>query len=130
MKFLDEEDAQLLMSEALKNKLSDEDLSGFVDKFIIVDLSILVGDAIESVNASLFGCKFSEENIELELKVIYEDAFGLSEAWSMIKIAEFSFFLGEERIQHTGPFKINSFGIKNLVPEQRMCVIALHMNRG
>jgi hypothetical protein len=81
MKFIEDEDTQLLVSEALKNSLSDSNLSEYADRFIIVDVSIIVGDEIESINASLFACRLSKDKVELEVKVIYEDAIGLSEAW-------------------------------------------------
>lgn len=128
MKFFEDE-AQLLVSEALKDNLSNVDVSVYADRFIIVELSVGVGEEVEKVNATLFSCEFSSAGVNLEAKVVFEDAFGLSEAWSNVVIKEFSFFLGEEVIVHEGPFSIGSFGIKNMTPEQRMCVISLSMNR-
>lgn len=121
------EDARMLVSEAIKNQLSESDLSGAENGFIMVDVLLIVGENLEPLNGTLFSCVFLQDKIELELRVLYEDAFGLSEAWSLLKIKEFFFTLGGEKICHRGEFSIASFGIKNLSLEQRTCVISLQL---
>jgi hypothetical protein len=121
------ENTQLLISEAIKNSLSDLNINDYADNFIFSEILIQVGDAVESINSSLSEVQFLSEKTHLEVKVLYEDAIGLSEAWTSIKIKEFSFSLGKEKIIHNGPFEILSFGIKKIEPEQRMCVIVFDL---
>lgn len=118
-----------MISEALKNALPDIDVSSFIGNFIMVNVIVYVGDGEENIGATLHACKFSEDKTELEIKVIFEDAVGLSEVWANLIVKEFSISLKEEKINHEGPFRISTFGMKDISPEQRTCVIVLHLHK-
>jgi hypothetical protein len=124
-----QESTQFLISEALKNALPDVDVSSFIGNFIMVDVTVFVGDGEESINATLYACRFTDDKTELEIRALFEDAIGLSEVWSSLIVKEFNIRLKEEKINHEGPFRISSFGMKDFSPEQRTCVIVLHLRK-
>jgi hypothetical protein len=122
-----QDEAKMLISDAIKNQLSETEMEDYESNFILVDVFLLVGENIEPLNSSLVSCNFRRNEIDLDVKVIYEDAFGLSEAWSSLKVSEFHLTLGDEVIKHKGTYSINAFAIKSISPEHRTCVISMQL---
>lgn len=118
----------LLMSDDLKDRISDDQQAGDVPAFVIVIADRVTAGAEKPIVGVLRTVLFDQEP-EIEFKVM------LSEAFSVINsnhqyFKSFELQNGEDKINMPGPFVVKAARIQEVDPKDQMCVLALSLKRG
>lgn len=116
---------KLMMSDSLVENISPEELRKYENRFILVTYDFDINGRIESVLSSLV-FRNSENNVtEIHAKTNTEDGFALNMVWPQINLVSYSFKLGDDILDFSGPFVVSSIGIKDIDHERRNCILTM-----
>jgi hypothetical protein len=123
-----DDSSRFMASESLRDDIdiADVDITAFQDRFIITILHIKVGSKIETIVGTMVSYLIGVDH-EIEITVMMNDAFSLTDAWPNINIEKYELHMGENIVTMQGPFKTSAFGVKNIDVERRTCVLAMKL---
>lgn len=120
----------VLMSEALRGNvpsLEGEALPQAIDQHVIVIIDRIVGGVSTPLVGVLRGVLLGAEP-ELELRCELKEAIDLLEA-SGLSIGRFELHHGQRVLSVPGPFSVKAARLDEIVPEDQLCALGLHMTR-
>lgn len=122
---------KLLVSDSIKDEISEEHLQQAVEMFISVGLVIEPKE--NSLTGNLVGIEFSEP-MKLDMKVSLKDAFSfiskvVSNNKHTKKVHALLMLLGEESTSIPGPFKITSVKILEIESASKLCILAIDLTK-
>lgn len=120
----------VLMSEALKGNvpaLESEALPQAIDQHVIVIVERIVAGATTPLVGVLRGVLLGPEP-ELEFRCELKEALDLMEA-SNLSIGRFELHHGQRVLSVPGPFSVKAARLDEIVPEDQLCALGLHMTR-
>lgn len=117
---------KLLISDALKGVLSEDELSQIDDMFITV--ALICSSADFTLAGNLMGIEFGE-NPKIDIKVPLKNAFNFIGTLQNNKnvISSIVMMLAEDTIKIVGPFNIVNTKIVEIDSSNKLCILAIDL---
>lgn len=122
---------RLLMSDNLKGVVPEfeDEVSKYEDAYVIA--SLVMGDDLQVMSASLLGFSFEEDVVKLDLRLNNREAFGIvkKSVSSVLLCQECFLSLANEDIRLTGPFRIASPKLLDFDRQGKICTLGIDLIR-
>ena len=125
----DNNPSRLLMSKILEDNVENIISSIDIPNHMVAILSVIVEDSrVENIVGSLI-TYLLDEHYEIEVRVVIEDAFSLTQIWPKIQIAGFEIHFDKEIFTVKGPLKVSALRVQDIDQRNQMCVLAMKLSQ-